>query len=112
LLGSEYQAIVLWIDAGIPLFKIDIPSSSKCIGFGSEFSRTETDYEIESGKVFGPTCLSTHEDFGRCKVLQISVIGDHINQKSRAFEVMSPSFESFKNCEEFFVMDIVIEFRG
>jgi len=30
------------------------------------------------------------------KVLQIPVISDHIDQKSRAFEVMSPSFESFK----------------
>jgi len=25
------------------------------------------DYKIESGKVFGPTCLSTHEDFGLLK---------------------------------------------
>src|SRR5882724_3935683 len=68
LLGSEYRVIVLWIDTGIvaiPLFKIDVPSSSKCVRFGSKFSRTETDYEIESGKVFGPMCLSTHEDFGR-----------------------------------------------
>ena len=67
MLQSEYRAIVLWIDAGIvaiPLFKIDVPSSSKCVGFGSEFSRTETDYEIESGKVFRPMCLSTCEDFG------------------------------------------------
>ena len=67
MLGSEYWAIVLWIDTGIvaiPLFKIDVPSSSKCVGFGSEFSRTETDHKVESRKVFGPTCLSTREDFG------------------------------------------------
>ena len=38
------------------------------------------------------------------------MIGDHVDRKSRAFEVMSPSFESFKNCEQLFVMDIVIEF--
>jgi len=102
LLGSEYRAVVVWIDAGIiaiPLLKIDVPSSSECIGFGSEFSRTEMDYQVETGKVFRPTCLSMHEDFGHCKVLQIPVISDHINQKSTAFEVMSPSFESFKICE-------------
>jgi len=43
--------VVLWIDAGIVailLFKIDVPSSSECVGFGSEFSRMETDYEVES----------------------------------------------------------------
>jgi len=64
---SEYWVIVLWIDTGIvtiPLFKIDVPSSNKCIRFGSEFSGMETDYEIESRKVFRPTCLSTREDFG------------------------------------------------
>ena len=67
MLGCEYRAVVLWIDAGIvtiPLFKIDVPLSSECIRFGSKFSRAETDYEVESRKVFGPMCLSTHEDFG------------------------------------------------
>ena len=55
MLGSEYQAVVLWIDTGIvtiPLFKIDVPLSSKCVGFGSEFSRMEMDYKVESRKVF------------------------------------------------------------
>ena len=58
---------VLWVDAGIvtiPLFKIDIPSSSECVGFGSEFSRTKMDDEVESRKIFTPLCLSTCEDFG------------------------------------------------
>ena len=67
MLESEYQSVILWIDAGIvgiPLFKIDVPSSSECIGFGSEFSGMETDDEIESGKIFGPMCLLMHEDFG------------------------------------------------
>jgi len=57
----------------------------------------ETDYKVESRKVFGPMCLSTHEDFGHLKVLQTLVISDHIDGKSRAFKVMLPSFESFKN---------------
>src|SRR5882672_3694282 len=99
-LRSEYWAEVLWIDTGIvaiPLFKIDIPSSSECVGFGSELSGMETDDEVEARKIFRPLCLSTHEDLGCLKVFQVLVIGDHIEQKSRAFKVMSPSFESFKN---------------
>ena len=67
MLRIEYWAVVLWIDTGIvaiPLFKIDVPLSSECIGFGSEFSRMETDYKVETGKVFRPSCLSTCEDFG------------------------------------------------
>ena len=58
---------VLWIDTGIvtiPLFKIDVPLSSECIRFGSELSGMEADDEVESGKIFVPSCLSTREDFG------------------------------------------------
>ena len=59
MLGSEYQAVVLWVGiVAIPLFKIvDIPSSSECVGFGSEFSGMEMDNEIESRKIFGPMCF-------------------------------------------------------
>ena len=67
MLGSEHWVEFLWVDAGIvtiPLFKIDIPSSSECIGFGSELSGMEIDYKIESGKIFRPTCFLMHEDFG------------------------------------------------
>ena len=38
------------------------------------------------------------------------MISEHVNQKSRAFKVMSPSFKSFKNHEELFVVDIIVEF--
>ena len=48
----------------IPLFKIDIPPLSECVGFSSEFSGTEMDGEVEFTKVFGPLCLLTHEDLG------------------------------------------------
>ena len=90
--------MVLRIDSGIvaiPLFRIDVPSSSKSIRFGSEFSRTETDDEVESGKIFGPTCLLTREDFGCGEVLEIPVIGDDIDSVAGTFEVVSPSLESF-----------------
>jgi len=52
----------------------------------------------------------THEDFGHRKLLQILVIGDHLYRECRAFEVVSPSFEIFKNCEELFVVHIIVEF--
>jgi len=63
----DERSTELWINTGIvaiPLFKIDVSSSSECVGFGSKFSRMETDYKVESGELFGPTCLLTHEDFG------------------------------------------------
>ena len=67
MLGSENRAVILWVRSGIvatPLFKIDVPSSSECIGFGTQFSRLKMDDEVEGGKVFRPLCLPTCEDFG------------------------------------------------
>ena len=45
-------------------FHLVFPSSSKCIRFGSKFPGMEMDDKVETGKVFGPMCLSMHEDFG------------------------------------------------
>ena len=59
----------------------------------------ETDDKVESGKVFGPTCLSTHEDFGCGEVLEIPVIGDHIDGVAGTLEVVSPSLECFIDSE-------------
>jgi len=114
LLGSEFWAEVLWINTGIvtiPLFKVDVPLYSECIRFGSELFGMEANDEVKTGKVFGPSCLLMCEAFGHLKVLQVPVIDDHIDRRSRAFKVMSPSFESFKNREELFVMDVIVEFQ-
>ena len=92
------ERVVLWIDSGIvtiPLFRIDIPLSSKSIRLGSEFSGTETDDRIEGRKVFGPSCLSTCEDLGHGEVLEILVVSDNIDGVARTFEVVSPSFKGF-----------------
>ena len=59
----------------------------------------ETDDKIESGKVFGPMCLSTREDFGRGEVLEIPVISDHIDGVAKTFKVVSPSFKCFVDSE-------------
>ena len=98
LFRSEHRSVVLRIDSGIvaiSLFKIDVPSSSKSIGLGSEFSRTEMDDQVESGKVFRPMCLLTHEDFGCGEVLEIPVIGDHIGGVAGTFKIVLPLFECF-----------------
>ena len=59
----------------------------------------ETNNEVESREVFRPTCLSTREDFGRGEVLEILVIGDHIDRVAGTFKVVSPSFECFVDSE-------------
>jgi len=36
----------------ISFFWIDVPSSSKCIWFGTKMSGTEVNYEVELGEIF------------------------------------------------------------
>ena len=55
----------------------------------------ETDDKVESGKAFGPSCLLTHEDFSHGEVLEIPVIGDHIDGVAGTFKIVLPSFKSF-----------------
>ena len=40
------------------------------------------------------------------------MICDHVDQSTGTFEEVSPDMESLKNCEQFFVMGVIIEFRG
>ena len=37
-------------------------------------------------------------------------ISNHINRSSTAFQVLSPMLEGFTNCQEFFVVSVVVEF--
>ena len=60
----EHGSEVSWIYAGIitsSLFRVDIPSSSKSIGFGIETSGMESDDEVELTEEFGPLDLAVGE---------------------------------------------------
>ena len=52
------------------------------------------------------------KDLGCGKVFQVLMIHDHIDRSTRTFKEMSPDTESLKDCEQFFVMGVIIEFRG
>src|SRR6266481_909688 len=69
------------------------------------------DDEVETGKVFRPTCLTACKDLCSGKVLEVPVIGDNVDWDSRALKVMSPTFEGFKDCEELFVVNVIVAFR-
>lgn len=111
LFGGENGAKVLRINTGIvvtSLFKIDVPSSSQGVRFGAETSGTEADDHVKGGEVLRPASLSACQKFHGAKVFQVLVTGDDIHRRRSSFEVMSPGPKSFKNGQEFFVVDIVI----
>ena len=61
-------------------------------------------------KILGPTHLTLIEDLGGGEIFQVLVIGDDVYWMHRAIQVVAPDAESLKDREEFFVMNVVIEF--
>ena len=43
---------------------------------------------------------------------EVELTNYHINRSQKSLEVVAPYLKSFENGEQFFVMDIVVEFRG
>ena len=102
----------MWVNITIifsSLFKIEVQMTSKCIRFGSDFTRPKPDNQIKSTKVLGPTSLSLGEHFCSQKILQIFMVSNDINRKSRTFEIMMPCIESFINCKKLLVMNIIVK---
>ena len=55
LLGREYRAKVLRVDAGkalIPFLGVDVSASSERVRFRAEFTGAEANDEVELGEVF------------------------------------------------------------
>ena len=69
----------------------------------------ETDDEVELAEEFRPSDLTVGEQFSGRKVLKIFMICYHIDQGQRSLKVMMPDFECFENCEQFSVMDVIVE---
>ena len=46
------------------------------------------------------------------KIFQVLMICDHVDWSTGTFEEVSPDTESLKDCKQFFVVGVIIEFRG
>ncbi len=97
---SENRPEIVRVDCcvlTIPLFWIDIPSSSECIWFSSKFPQLELDYQIELGEIFRPLDLLSGKNLGGRKVFKILVVCNNVNRVHGAFKVVIPVFKSFKD---------------
>jgi len=104
----------VWVDSSvvpIPLFWVDIPASSEGIRFSSEASRAEADGKVELGEILRPVGLMASQDLGAREVLQILVVGDHIDRGGGALEVMSPVLEDLKDGQKLLVVGVIIQLR-
>ena len=96
----------------IPLLWVDISMVSEGIGLCSKASRAEVDGKVELGEVLQPSGLTAGQDFGAGEVLQVLVVGDHINRRGGALEVMSPVLEGLKAGQQLLIMGIIVQLRG
>jgi len=79
---SEDGLEVVRVDCGIvsiPPFRIDIPSSSESIQFGTKMTRTEPDNKVELREVLRLPCLFLGQHLGSRKVLKIFIIHNNVN---------------------------------
>ena len=93
----------------IPLFGVDISASSEGIGLSSEAPGAEANDEVELGEELRPAGLLPSQEFGGCKVLQVLVVSDDVNQSCGAFKIMVSGPKSLMDSEELLVMGVVVE---
>ena len=111
MLGGENRTEVLRVRHGvrrIPLFSVDVPSSSERVRFSPQLPRSEPNEKVELVEVLRPSNLSTRQDLGSRKILQVLVVGYDVNSEGSSFKVMSPDAESFKDGEELLVVRVVV----
>ena len=68
----------------------------------------ETDDEVELRKVFRPSDLVASKELCCGKIFQVFVVRDDVNCFRGTFEIVVPGLESFENCEQLFVMDVIV----
>ena len=65
--------------ASIPLFRIDVPSSSESIQFSTETTRVEPDNKVELGEVLGLPHLPPDQYLGSRKILKVLMICNNVD---------------------------------
>ena len=67
------------------------------------------DDHVEGREKFGPVHLLTIEHLCHQEVLEVLVIGDNVDRKHGAFEVVMPGREGGKDHQELFVVHVVVQ---
>jgi len=71
--------------ASIPLFRIDIPSSSESIQFCAKMTRVESNNKVELGEVLRLLCLSPGQYLSSKKILKILMIHNNVDGIGQTF---------------------------
>ena len=96
----------------ISLFGVDVSVPCEGIRLSSKASGVEMNDKVELGEELQLVGLPPSQEFGGCKVLQVLVVSDNINQSCRAFKIVAPGSKSLVDSEELLVMDVIVELQS
>ena len=65
--------------------------------------------QIELGKVFRPSSLTSGKLLCSGKVLKVLMVSENIDGKGRSLEVMTPNRECSKDSKQFLVVSVIVE---
>ena len=85
---------------------------SEGIGLCSKASRAEVDGEVELKEVLQPVGLTAALELEKYSRFLWLVTTDHIDQRGRTLEVVSPVLEGLEDGQELLVMGIIVQLRG
>ena len=100
------------VDCGIASilpFRINIPSSSKCIWFGAQTTRVKPDDKVELREVLGLPRLPLGQYLSSRKILKVLMICNNVHKIGQTFQILLSNLEGFKDGKQFLVMYVVIQ---
>ena len=95
--------------ASIPLFRIDIPSSSESIQFCAKMTRVESDDKVQLGEVLGPLHLPPGQYLSSRKILKVLMIHNNVDGIGWTFQIVLPNIKSFEDGKQFLVIYVVVQ---
>ena len=70
------------------------------------------DSQVELGKVFGPSCLTSGKLLCSGKVLKVLMVSENIDGNGRSLEVMTPNHECSKDSKQFLVVSVIVKLKS
>ncbi len=89
---------------------VDIWVTGESVQLGAQSSWVEMDSEVKLREILWPVCLSASELLHGSEVLQVFVVHYCVNQISWTFQIVMPSLVAVKNCQQFFIMGVIVPF--
>ena len=90
-------------------FRVNVIASGKSVGFGTQTPGAKTDNKMKMRKILRPPGLPAGQEFRRRKILQVFVVGNHVNRNTGTLEIVAPNLERLEDSKKFLVMGVIVQ---